>query len=111
MNNQKLITDIVTLISTIAPLPDWNDVEAVVVFGQRLIAGLIRIGYDLRTTAPQAHAECMAMAPADLEAAIMAAIPVGKLGDGVLLAWILKNLPTLISIISLFLKPAPTPVV
>ena len=107
MNITTTIQDIVKIVSDAAPLPTWSDRVAVKAFAAKIIPDLIDLGFDAGGL-QAVHGECCALPPGELEGIVAAAIPVGKLGDGTILKWLVANLPTIISIISLFVKsPAP----
>jgi hypothetical protein len=105
MNFTALVTDITRAVADAAPLPDFTDRAAVKAFAVKLIPDLIDLGFD----AGGLQASYEALALAELESIVKAALPVEKLGDGTILKWIVANLPTIISIISLFVKVPATP--
>lgn len=109
MDTTKLLTDIIKAVSDAQPLPDFTDRVSIKAFAAKLVPDLIDAGFD--TAGLQAaHAECCAMAPADLETKIKAADQVGAIGDGTILKWLVANLPSIIQMVLLFVPKTAAPV-
>ena len=101
MNLAQVLPDIVKAVADASPLPEWNNLAAVQGFAVKLVPDLIAVGYHAAGL-QAAHAECCALAPGDLESQVKAAMPVGKIGDGTILKWLVANLPAILQIITVF---------
>jgi hypothetical protein len=91
---QKLVTDIVKLVTDATPLPAAGDRSAVKAFLTKLIPDLVDLVYDAGGL-DAVKALCASPEPFE------------KIGDGKILQWVTTNLPTIISLVETILAIIP----
>lgn len=105
MNLATILPAVVKAVADSQPLPDFSNRTAVKAFAVKLVPDLIDVGFDAAGL-QAVHTECCDMAKGDLEAQVKAAMPVGAIGDGTILKWLVTNLPAILQLIAVFVPKA-----
>ena len=106
---KKILSDVVTLVSESFPLPNFADEAATGAYFGKIAPGLVTIAYDVIKSDPAKVLECSNCAPTEAEwkeAIGLSAAP-EKIGDGTIMAWLVKNGPALIQFIMTVIAVIP----